>query len=43
MVKKANWFDWNVFEGSQSVVPLHIYREVSTRSLVIANRFHVIR
>jgi hypothetical protein len=27
--KKVNWFDWNVFEGSQSVVPLHIYRERS--------------
>jgi hypothetical protein len=26
IVNEVNWFGWNLFEGSQSVVPLHIYR-----------------
>jgi hypothetical protein len=25
--KESNRFDWNVFGGSQSAVPLYIYRE----------------
>jgi hypothetical protein len=28
MIKKViDWFNWNMFRGSQSVVPLYIYRE----------------
>jgi hypothetical protein len=24
--KVINWFDWNVFGGSQSVIPIYIYK-----------------
>jgi hypothetical protein len=25
VLKKVNWFEWNLFVGSQSAAPLHIY------------------
>jgi hypothetical protein len=40
MKTKCNWFDWNMFGGSQLDVPLYIYRGEGL-DLFLGNNQHI--